>query len=165
MTLSIGNPGAHLPVASGPGDKRLDQAAERQPSGDLQAPAAATGAAERRKVQEPYRQAFGRAHTATLGRPAGWILLMSAIEKIFFPTTLLIMVIHRSWEALAVTIAAETVLCMMALAIVMKGQRLQYALKAAAATPIRYALIASELVTIGRFATDLWITKDRSWRK
>jgi glycosyltransferase involved in cell wall biosynthesis len=165
MTLSIGNPGAHLPVASGPGDKRLDQAAERQPSGDLQAPAAATGAGERRKVQEPYRQAFGRAHTATLGRPAGWILLMSAIEKIFFPTTLLIMVIHRSWEALAVTIAAETVLCMMALAIVMKGQRLQYALKAAAATPIRYALIASELVTIGRFATDLWITKDRSWRK
>ena len=34
------------------------------------------------------------------------------------------------WEALAVTVAAETAICVMALAMVMKGQRLEYALKA-----------------------------------
>jgi hypothetical protein len=56
-------------------------------------------------------------------------------------------------------------MCTMALALVMKGKRLEYALKAIAVTPIRYALIGTELITIGRFATDLWITRNRSWRK
>jgi len=127
---------------------------------------ASTGdGSDRRVVREPYRQAFGRARTATHGRPAGWILMMSAVEKIFFPAALLIMVIHRNWEALAVTVAAETAICMMALALVMKGKRLEYAVKAVAVTPIRYALIGSELITIGQFATDLWITRNRRWRK
>jgi hypothetical protein len=30
---------------------------------------------------------------------------------------------------------------------------------------LRYVLIVSELVTVGRFAVDLWITKNRRWRK
>ena len=44
-------------------------------------------------------------------------------------------------------------------------QRLEYTLKGLLATPIRYALLLSEVVTIGRFATDLWITNNRKWRK
>jgi glycosyltransferase involved in cell wall biosynthesis len=120
---------------------------------------------ERRLVGEPYRQAFGRARTETHGRPAGWILMMSAIEKVFFPTALLIMLILRNWEGLAVTVVFETAICVTALAVVMKGQRLEYVLKGLAVTPIRYALLASELVTIGRFASDLWITDNRKWRK
>ena len=120
---------------------------------------------DRRLVREPYRQGFGRARTASHGRPAGWILVMSAAEKVFFPTTLLIMLILRHWEALAVTAACETLICMTALALVMKGRRTQYALKALAVTPIRYALLGSELITIGRFASDLWITNNRKWRK
>jgi hypothetical protein len=32
-------------------------------------------------------------------------------------------------------------------------------------TPIRYALIASDLVTLTRFASDLWLTGNRKWRK
>jgi hypothetical protein len=47
----------------------------------------------------------------------------------------------------------------------MKGRRLEYALKAFLVTPIRYGLLAFELVTIGRFAADLWITQNRRWRK
>jgi hypothetical protein len=47
----------------------------------------------------------------------------------------------------------------------MKGQRLEYLLKGIFATPIRYALLGSEIVTLGRFATDLWITGNRKWRK
>jgi hypothetical protein len=54
---------------------------------------------------------------------------------------------------------------MTALVLVMKGQRIQYFFKGLAVIPLRYVMIASELVTIGRFATDLWITKNRSWRK
>jgi glycosyltransferase involved in cell wall biosynthesis len=134
-------------------------------SGLPASPAAKSARSDRRMVREPYRQAFGRERTATHGRPAGWILLNSAVEKILFPFALLIMAIYGNWEALAVTIAAETAICMMALALVMKGKRLEYAMKAMAVTPIRYALIGSELITIGRFATDLWITQNRSWRK
>jgi glycosyltransferase involved in cell wall biosynthesis len=120
---------------------------------------------DRRILREAYRQGFGRARTAEFGRPAGWTLLMSAVEKVFFPTALVIMLILRNWEALAVTAAAETAVCAAALAYVMKGKRLEYALKALAATPIRYALLAGEVVTIGRFAADLWITNNRKWRK
>ena len=120
---------------------------------------------ERRLVSEPYRQGFGRARTEAHGRPAGWILLMSAAEKVFFPTSLLIMLILRWWEALAVTVVCETAICIAALAFVMKGRRLEYILKALVVTPVRYALLGSELITIGRFASDLWITNNRKWRK
>ncbi len=120
---------------------------------------------DRRLVSEPYRQGFGRARTEAYGRPAGWILLMSAAEKVFFPTSLLIMLILRWWEALAVTVACETAICIAALAFVMKGRRIEYILKAIAVTPIRYALLGSEVITIGRFASDLWVTNNRKWRK
>jgi hypothetical protein len=133
--------------------------------GALDGSSSASRDGERRLVSEPYRQAFGRARTVSLGRPAGWILLVSAIEKVFFPTTLLIMVILRWWEALAVTVGCETAICIAALAFVMKGRRIECALKGVAVTPIRYALLGSELITIGRFASDLWITKNRKWRK
>ncbi len=120
---------------------------------------------ERRVIREPYRQAFGRARTEAFGRPAGWILTMSAVEKVFFPTGLLIMALLGNWHGLAMTVAVETTICLSALAITMKGHRLEYAVKGLLVTPIRYALLGSELFTIGRFASDLWITKDRKWRK
>jgi glycosyltransferase involved in cell wall biosynthesis len=120
---------------------------------------------DRRVIREPYRQAFGRARTEQYGRPAGWMLLMSAVEKVFFPTSLLIMAILGWWEALVLTVVLETIVCITALAIVMKGQRAEYVLKGLAVTPLRYALIGSELVTIGRFACDVWITNNRKWRK
>ena len=120
---------------------------------------------ERRFIQEPYRQAFGREHTTTHGRPIGWVLMMSAIEKIFFPIALVMMALFGNWEALVVTVAAETLIGLIALVAVMKGQRLQDLLKGIAVMPVRYALLASELVTIGRFASDMWLTKNRKWRK
>jgi glycosyltransferase involved in cell wall biosynthesis len=136
----------------------------RMPGGNPGSGRPLTGA-ERRVIAEPYRQAFGRARTAEFGRPAGWTLLLSAIEKIFFPTSLLIMVILQWWEPLAVTIAAETVVCLVALAVVAKGERWKYVAKGLAATPIRYALLMMDLLTILRFVTDLWLTNDRRWRK
>jgi hypothetical protein len=120
---------------------------------------------ERRRIAEPYRQAFGRERTAEYGRPAGWMLAMSAVEKVFFPTTLLILIILRNWEGLLVTVVAETAVGIAALMAVMKGQRLMYLAKGLLVAPIRYALMMSELFTIGRFAVDVWISKDRNWRK
>jgi hypothetical protein len=120
---------------------------------------------ERRIIGEPYRQPFGRDLTLRYGRPAGWMLMMSAVEKVFFPTALIIMILLRNWEGLAVTIAVETLIGVLVLAIIMKGRRLEYLAKGLAVVPIRYGLMTSELVTFARFGKDLWITNNRKWRK
>ena len=125
----------------------------------------AGSANERRRVGEAYRQPFGRDHTRRFGRPVGWLLAAGAIEKVFFPVALLIMLLLRHWEALFVTMAAESVVALVALVLVTKGQRIQYFFKGLAVVPLRYVLIVSELVTVGRFAVDLWITNNRKWRK
>lgn len=123
------------------------------------------GGAERRRIAEPYRQPFGVAYTRKHGRPIGWVLLMSAFEKIAFPATLISMAILAWWEPLAVTILGETVVSLTALVIVARGQRLEYLVKGAAVVPMRYALLLYDGVTIGRFARDLWISGNRRWRK
>ena len=120
---------------------------------------------ERRRIQEPYRQAFGSEYTRIYGRPAGWTLLASSVEKIAFPTVVLLTLIFRNWEGLFVMIAAETLLAVAALVVVMKGQRLEYLVKGIAVTPVRYALLAFELLTIAQFASDLWLAGNRRWRK
>ena len=126
---------------------------------------AASAGGERRRIQEPYRQAFGSEHTKIYGRPIGWALLASAVEKIAMPTLMLVMVLLRNWEGLAITIAVETLLSVAALMAVMKGRRLEYLVKSLAVTPIRYALLVQELITIARFVVDLWVTGNRRWRK
>lgn len=131
----------------------------------LRAPASSGAGTDRRRIVEPYRQPFGQVYTTTLGRPAGWPLMSSAIEKVGFPTALLAMVLIQNWEGVLITVGTETFLTLAALVIAMKGQRFEYLFKGIAVTPIRYALLAWELVTIARFATDLWLTRNRRWRK
>ena len=164
-TAGAGSPATHTTVSASPQPLRMTETGlpglQFQPAGF----GGSMDRGDRRVIREPYRQAFGRPRTEEFGRPAGWVLAMSAVEKVFFPTSLLIMMILRMWEALAVTAAIETAVCLSALCLVMKGRRLEYLLKGLVATPIRYALLGSELLTIGRFATDLWITKNRKWRK
>jgi glycosyltransferase involved in cell wall biosynthesis len=121
--------------------------------------------ASKRKIQEQYRQPFGMDYTLKYGRPIGWVLFMSAIEKIAFPAALLIMIILKMWEPLAITLLAESVVSVSILTIISKGHRLEYFLKAILVTPLRYAVILFDLITIVRFAADLWIFRNRRWRK
>ena len=91
---------------------------------------------------------------------------MSAVEKVFFPTALA----HHADPAQLGGARGHRRRSKRPCAssrspLVMKGQRLEYLLKGLAVTPIRYALLAIGAVTIGRFATDLWITRNRKWRK
>jgi glycosyltransferase involved in cell wall biosynthesis len=120
---------------------------------------------EKRRIAEAYRQPFGIKHSREFGRPMGWILFASAAEKIFFPTALVIMILLKMWDGLAVTMVAETVLAVGILMIISKGQRLESLAKGILITPLRYAILAFDMVTIGRFAGDLWLTKNRRWRK
>lgn len=118
-----------------------------------------------RKVKEQYRQPFGTQFTEKYGRPIGWAMFWSAFEKVAFPTALVIMVILRLWEPLAVTMVAELIISLTVLVAVSKGERIRAFFRGIAVTPIRYALMLWDLITIGRFATDLWITGNRKWRK
>jgi len=120
---------------------------------------------EMRKIQEPYRAAFGAKYTKIIGRPIGWSVLTSALEKISFPTIIVIMMILGLWKVLGITIAAETMLAVLFLTIVAKRHRLAYFFKGIILTPIRYATILFDLFVFGRFAVDVWILKNRRWRK
>lgn len=57
--------------------RHLHKRREKQEMGDK--------IAEMRHIEEQYRQPFGIPYTLQYGRPIGWVLLMSAVEKVFFP--------------------------------------------------------------------------------
>ena len=120
---------------------------------------------EKRRISEAYRQPFGIEYSREFGRPMGWILFASAAEKIFFPTALLIMILLQMWQGLAVTVVAETALAVGILTVISRERRLESLVKGILITPLRYAILAFDLVTIGRFAGDLWLTRNRRWRK
>ena len=123
------------------------------------------GIEELRLIKEQYRQPFGDQYTKEYGRPVGWAMLLSAIEKIGFPTALIVMTILRMWEPLAVTLIAEGIVSLAVLFTVGTGRRLEMVLKGIVMTPVRYAMILADTITISRFAIDLWITGNRKWRK
>jgi glycosyltransferase involved in cell wall biosynthesis len=123
------------------------------------------GIEELRLIKEQYRQPFGEQYTREYGRPVGWAMLLSAIEKIGFPTALIVMTILRMWEPLAVTLIAEVIVSLAVLFAVGQGRRLEMVLKGIVMTPVRYAMILADTITISRFAIDLWITGNRKWRK
>jgi hypothetical protein len=120
---------------------------------------------EMRKIQEPYRQAFGREYTQKYGRPLGWVFLTSALEKLAFPTAIVLMIIFELWEPLAITLLLETILALTVLTIVAKGNRLEYLLKGIAIAPLRYFPVMFDLVTTARFFLDIWLFRNRRWRK
>ncbi len=125
----------------------------------------AAGLADKRVHHEQYRQPFGIDTTLKYGRPIGWVLFMSAFEKVAFPTALLIMILLQMWEPLAITLIAETAIATGILVALTKGHRLEYFFKGLLVTPLRYAALLFDLITIGRFAADLWIFRNRRWRK
>jgi glycosyltransferase involved in cell wall biosynthesis len=121
--------------------------------------------AEMRKIQEAYRQPFGEKFTTREGRPIGWVLFLSALEKISLPTVMIIMALLRWWEPLIVTLLAETLLSTLILVWVSPEGRFKAFFKSLLMAPLRYALIVQEAFTIARFAFDLWVSGDRKWRK
>ncbi|HET7126998.1 MAG TPA: glycosyltransferase [Lysobacter sp.] len=124
-----------------------------------------SGVEELRLVKEQYRQPFGDKYTLEYGRPIGWAMFLGGVEKIGFPTAIVILLILRMWEPLAVTLIAEVLVSMAVLFIVARGSRITTTLKGLLMTPVRYAMILADTWTICRFAFDLWISGNRKWRK
>jgi len=120
---------------------------------------------KKRKIQEPYRQAFGEEITKKFGRKMGWVIFWALAEKIFFPLAIIVMALLRLWEPLIVTFVAETILSLSILVYISKGSRFKYLIKGLIATPVRYLSLLFDIYTISRFASDIWLTKDKRWRK
>jgi glycosyltransferase involved in cell wall biosynthesis len=118
-----------------------------------------------RMIKEPYRQPFGRKFTSKMGRPIGWSILSALIEKLFFPLAFVIMILFQWWEAIIVTLIAEIALSLLVLIIIAKGERVKYFLMGLVSTPIRYFVMFFDIFTIGRFAVDVVLLRDRRWRK
>jgi glycosyltransferase involved in cell wall biosynthesis len=120
---------------------------------------------EMRRIKEQYRQPFGERYTVEYGRPIGWAMFLSAVEKIGFPTALIILLLLQMWEPLVVTLVAELIISLTVLVVVAREARLATLFKGILITPLRYALMIADVFTIGRFASDLWLTGNRKWRK
>ena len=77
----------------------------------------------------------------------------------------MVCLVMRSWEVLAITVGAEVVLYTILITYMHREQRIRNFFKAIVYTPIRYSQVLFELVVIGKFMIDLWVTKNRRWRK
>ncbi len=120
--------------------------------------------ADRRRIREQYRQPWGEGHTRRQGRPAGWLDLVSMLEKISYPLILVYLAVFHQRAALF-TIGLEAVLASAAvLWAADAGQRLTSAGMMLAATPIRVFSLAVDLVAVGRCLVDV-ATGNRNWRK
>lgn len=121
---------------------------------------------EKRKIMEPYREPFGDHFTNQYGRPIGWSIFLSMIEKIAFPIILLAMLVMGKWMFLLLTILLESVFAVAILTLVAPwGHKWEFLGKGIMITPIRYSALVYDFTTTVRFATDLWIRKDKRWRK
>lgn len=129
-----------------------------------------------RQVKEAYRQAFGDNITHEVGRPMGWVPFMGAVEKIAFPTTMLIMLWLQLWEPLLITIIGESILSVGILLIISRRKDevkrykswlrgVEYFFKGVFLIPVRYLSLLFDLVTISIFAFQVWGSGERRWRK
>lgn len=122
--------------------------------------------AEKRKISEPYREPFGDQFTRDLGRPIGWSIFLSLVEKIAFPLVLLGLLVTGKWEPLLLTAALESAIALGILTTVAPaGHRLEFLGKGVITTPVRYSVLLFDVVTLFRFASDCWIRKGERWRK
>lgn len=119
----------------------------------------------RRKIKEQYRQSFGVNITQKYGRPIGWFIFTSALEKLLFPSVFLLFIIFGMWEVLFLTFVFESLISSMLVALACKGERIKMFFKSLLISPLRYGLLLCDLVVIVKFIIDLWITKYRAWRK
>lgn len=110
-----------------------------------------SGVAALRKVKEPYRQTWGRDYTKRFGRPIGWAVLFSALEKAAWPLTLALLAGLGLWRALGAVVAAECLLTFLALLLSARERRWTLAFQGLLVTPLRYLGLLSDFLSMLAF--------------
>ncbi len=121
---------------------------------------------EQRKTKERYRQPRGEEYSKKYGRPIGWFIFTSTLEKITFPTFIVVMAYFGLWKGILLTLVAETILVSLVIAIVSKkGDKLKNLFKMILITPLRYGLFMLDFVILLNFIKDIIFGTKKSWRK
>jgi glycosyltransferase involved in cell wall biosynthesis len=120
--------------------------------------------AQKRRIVDGYRQPFGLRFLNQLGRPSGWLIFLGIFEKVSFSLVLLLFVVLSAFWPLVLTVVFETAMFTLFLVIFSKNRRLEFAIKGVVITPLRYGMIAVDLIVLVRFLFDL-VTARRGWRK
>jgi glycosyltransferase involved in cell wall biosynthesis len=110
-----------------------------------------SGVAALRKVKEPYRQTWGRDYTQRFGRPIGWAVLFSALEKAAWPLTLAVLAGLGLGKALGMVVAAESLLTFLALLLSARSRRWTLAFQGLLVTPLRYLGLLSDFLSMLAF--------------
>lgn len=108
---------------------------------------------EQRVIREAYRQPFGERCTGQSGRPIGHALSLAALERIGAPAAVVTLVVLGHGALLASALALEATAAIALMAAQTPGHRLRTAAKGAIATPVRYALMLTELYSMLQFLT------------
>lgn len=119
---------------------------------------------EKRKIKEAYRQAFGENITHKYGRPIGWFMFTSLLEKITFPIIIIVMMVFHLWGVLAITFVAEVIVFSSIIAFMHKNKRIKNFFKSVLIAPIRYTVLVYDLLVFSNFVKDI-IIGNRRWRK
>ncbi len=118
-----------------------------------------------RKIEEAYQQEFGEEITNKYGRPIGWFIFTSLFDKISFPTILIILIMLQKWEILFFTLLIEVSIYTSVITLLHKHKHIKNALKCIFYTPFRYSVILFDIFVIANFVKDIWITRNRKWKK
>jgi len=117
-----------------------------------------------RKIKEAYRESFGSEYTKKYGRPIGWYIFSSSIEKLSFPVVLFLMFYYKYWEGLIITICVDVLLFTSLTVILHKNRRIKNLFKCLLLTPIRYLALMFDIYVIGNFIKDLMFSKQKEWK-
>lgn len=115
----------------------------------LRGPPPAIGAmTEQRLVQEAYRQPFGERCTRRYGRPIGQAMSLAALERIWVPAGVVTLLVLGHGTLLAATLAVEASLAVALMAAQTPQRRMETVVKGVVTTPMRYALMLTELYSM-----------------
>ncbi|MDD7986805.1 glycosyltransferase family 2 protein [Lentisphaera marina] len=107
----------------------------------------------------------GHEYTHLYGRDIGVIIFTGLCEKLAFPIVFLVLIFGQMWEPLVLTMLGEALISTTILVFCIKRKRLKMFFEALLITPIRYLVMLFDIVVMFRFAKDIWIGKERHWRK
>ena len=120
---------------------------------------------EQSPLREDAHGEEGHEYTHLYGRDIGVVILTGVCEKLAFPIIFLMLIVFQLWEPLFLTMLGETLISTTILVLCLKKKRLKMFCEAILITPVRYFMMLFDIVVMFKFAKDLWISKDRHWRK
>ncbi len=114
---------------------------------------------ELRRIAEAYRQPFGERLTREQGRPIGWVLVSTSLEKLALPAMLLTLLAIGQGALVGWVLAVELALWLTVLVVVSREQRLATALRGLAIAPLRYVALVADVAGVFGFMRERWQTR------